>query len=839
MMYIGIDLGTSNSAIVGHGREGLRLFKTDDGRDVLPSMLYFDRRGHMLVGSRAHAQAELAPGNVAQGFKRLMGTSSDIELTAAGKTITPEEASAEIIKTLLRQVQAELGDVNVEGAIITIPAAFNQMQSEATIKAAHIAGLGQVGLLQEPIAAAMAALEGTTRSNGHFLVYDLGGGTFDVALVESTNGSVTVLAHEGINMLGGRDFDRAIVDSVIRPWLDTHFALPANVMTLPAYKRLFAVARLKAEQAKIELSTKQETIIFLSDEDVRAEDTNGEPIYVECPLDRTTLEGLITDRIDDSIALCRKILKDNNLSHEDIDRIVFIGGPSKMPIVREHVSTSLGIPADLKCDPMTAVARGAAIFAESREWSSAKGRRKSARASKVVESPIDLRLDFIARASDQHAKLKLQANLPGEGCTVRVTGPDGYDSGFAPFRGNDMLSLPLAVMGENTFSIEIVGSDGRRLCDVQHIVIVRTEATAKSIPATQTVSVKAAKGPAAERRNVLVPLITKGTPLPATGSQNFRLREGLIGGEHGRFDVEIYNQAEGVDDPVLNLPVGAFRIGASDLLENGQSLPAGSPIIIHWQMDDNGLIACEVEIPDLGITMRQKNFYVPEVGHRNFDGDEGAELARSQLDSAREAIRETEAALPQKGAPIISTLTRRLNRMEELLENSTEAEARRAAAEEALHIQQELARLRDAPDNRHAVMLSDLAAFEDSISELVENLDRTTVERLNQLGQSAREAIGREDWAKGRQIIDQMYGTFYNALYQQPDFIMRMFSELAEERYAALDKDLHDSIVERGLACAANGDIDGVRSAVHGFLNNQMPSQTGTRKAAVLASLMA
>ncbi|MFM2282215.1 MAG: hypothetical protein RLZZ444_4446, partial [Pseudomonadota bacterium] len=389
-MYIGIDLGTSNSAIVGCDSEGLRLFKTDDGRDVLPSMIYFDRRGHMLVGSRAHAQAELAPGNVAQGFKRLMGTSSHLDLAAAGKSITPEEASAEIVKTLLRQVEAELGKVEVTGAIITIPAAFNQMQSEATIKAAHMAGLEQVGLLQEPIAAAMAALEGATRRDGRFLVYDLGGGTFDVALVEATSGSVTVIAHEGINMLGGRDFDRVIVDSVIRPWLDAHFVLPTNVTTLPEYKRLFAVARLKAEQAKVELSTKQGTVIFLSDEDVRAEDNDGEPIYVECPLDRKTLEGLITDRIDDSIDLCRKILKDNSLSHEDIDRIVFIGGPSKMPIVREHVSTSLGIPADLKCDPMTAVARGAAIFAESREWDEAKGRRKSARGSKAVKGEIDL-----------------------------------------------------------------------------------------------------------------------------------------------------------------------------------------------------------------------------------------------------------------------------------------------------------------------------------------------------------------------------------------------------------------------------------------------------------------
>ena len=187
-MYLGIDLGTSNSAIVGGDTSDFRLFKTDDGRDVLPSVIYFDRRGHMLIGARALAQAELSPANAAQGFKRLMGSASLIDLPIVGKSISPENASAEIIKTLLRQVQAETGGITIDGVIVTIPAAFNQMQSEATIRAAHDAGLEKVGLIQEPVAAAMAALEGATRRDGRFLIYDLGGGTFDVALVEVTLG---------------------------------------------------------------------------------------------------------------------------------------------------------------------------------------------------------------------------------------------------------------------------------------------------------------------------------------------------------------------------------------------------------------------------------------------------------------------------------------------------------------------------------------------------------------------------------------------------------------------------------------------------------------------------
>ena len=837
-MYIGIDLGTSNSAIVGSDGTGLRLFKADDGRDILPSMIYFDRRGHMTVGARAAAQAELSPGNVAQGFKRLMGTSSQIDLAAAERTMTPEEASAEIIKTLLKQLEAEAGVIDVTGTIITIPAAFNQMQSEATIRAAHMAGLEQVGLLQEPIAAAMAALEGSSRRDGRFLVYDLGGGTFDVALVEATSGSVTVIAHEGINMLGGRDFDRIIVDSIVRPWLDNNFALPDNVTTLPAYKRLFAIARMKAEQAKIELSTKQEATIFLSDEEVRADDLNGQAIYVECNVDRKTLENLIKDRIDDSIELCRKILKDNSLGHEDIDRVVFIGGPSKMPIIRELVSTQLAVPADLKTDPMTAVARGAAIFAESREWTGAKGRRKSARGTKTAKGLIDLKLDFTARASDDRARLKIRATLKEDNCKLRVTGPAGFDSGLIPFNGDETISLPLTTMGANSFSIESLGGDGEKLCDVQHIVIVRTEATATAIPATQTVSVKAVTGLVAERRNVLVPLITKGTALPASGTQTFKLRETLISGEDGRFEVEFFNQAEGVESPLLNLPIGAVRAEAADILASGERLQSGAKIIVHWHMDDNGLISAEVEIPDLRLTFNQANFYVSEAGHRSFDGDEGAALAQAQLDGAQQALSETKEALAHKNVPEIATLSRRLARMEELLSNSSEAEARRAATEEALHIQQELARLRETPENRHAVMLRELESFEDAVSEMVEELDRPTVERLTQLGLSAREAMSREDWSKARQITEQMSSIYYASLSQQPGFILGFFVELAAERYAALDKDLHDELVLKGQSFVNSGNIDGVRQTIGKILSNRMHQQTSSNKVTILADLL-
>src|SRR5215831_12821200 len=237
-MYLGIDLGTSNSAIAGNDGRELRVFKTTDGYDVLPSALMIDRRGAMFVGKRAYDQDAFSPENVGKRFKRLMGTNSPITFKGANRSMSPEEASSEVLKALLAQAQmdAQMGAdaFEMEGAIVTIPAAFNQMQSEATMRAAGLSGISNVGLLQEPIAAAMASLAERRRADaaladGQFLVYDLGGGTFDAAIVQSVGGTVNIVGHAGVNMLGGTDFDRNLVNTLVRPWLLETFDLPEDM----------------------------------------------------------------------------------------------------------------------------------------------------------------------------------------------------------------------------------------------------------------------------------------------------------------------------------------------------------------------------------------------------------------------------------------------------------------------------------------------------------------------------------------------------------------------------------------------------------------------------------
>ena len=214
--FVGIDLGTTNSAICTYDGESTRVWKSPEQNDVTPSAIYIDKRGNKYVGKRAYDSAPHSPNNSALLFKRLMGTSTPIELKAIGETKTPEECSAEVLKVLYGYLPEEIRNDPNTGTVITVPAAFNQMQKDATMHAAEMAGLGNVALMQEPVAAVMSVMK-ARNTDGIFLIYDLGGGTLDIAIAESIGGRVNLLAHGGIAMCGGRDFDRVLFDNVVKP----------------------------------------------------------------------------------------------------------------------------------------------------------------------------------------------------------------------------------------------------------------------------------------------------------------------------------------------------------------------------------------------------------------------------------------------------------------------------------------------------------------------------------------------------------------------------------------------------------------------------------------------
>jgi molecular chaperone DnaK len=571
-MYLGIDLGTSNSAVVGNQNGDLRLFKTIDGTDTLPSVIMQERNGGLYVGKKAYDQLQTSPQSVVARFKRLLGTKTELKIARGDRSISPEEASAEVLRTLMKQVDSAFGSVDIEGCIVTVPAAFNQLQSEATARAANDAGLDHVGLLQEPIAAAMASLEKASGKDGLFLVYDLGGGTFDVALVRSISNTVTIEAHEGINMLGGGDFDRSILNAIIHPWVHTHFDIADNANADAAFKRMFAIARHAAERAKIELSSREDTTIYVSEDETRVLDQSGKEIFIEIPFSRKQLNDLIIERIDQSIDLCRKTISDNGYTNDDIDRIVLIGGPSHMSIVREYVPQELGIPVDLQTDPMTAVARGAAIYAESREWTGSGSTRKAARNREQVGGNVKVSYDYEARITTDNARVRATGDGDVSGFRVSATTDGGRDYGEQALSESPVFSIVLNNTGATTVRMTVTDTAGRKVEDAStEFKIVKAIAEAASMPCTHTISVKVAKDAGTEAQNRLSPIVKKGTPLPQKGTTVFHSNRRLDPSNPGHIDAELFQQAEGVEDFEANLFIGALRIDALDLPQDGQS----------------------------------------------------------------------------------------------------------------------------------------------------------------------------------------------------------------------------------------------------------------------------
>ncbi len=810
-MYLGIDLGTSNSAIVGNRGGRLELFKAISGEDVLASVVMCDRSGSRYVGKRAYDQLRTSPKGIAARFKRLLGTSTVMPFGPEDATITPEEASAEVLRQLVKQMRSGAGEAAIDGAVVTVPAAFNQMQSEATIRAAHAAGLEQVGLLQEPIAAALACLERPESRNGLFLVYDLGGGTFDVALVRAIDGAVSIEAHEGINMLGGSDFDRMLIDATVRPWLEQTFSLPGDWHRQPDYRRLIALATANAEQAKIELSSAHEAIIFVSEHDARAEDLNGRAMFVEVMVTRTDLEALVADKIDQSIALCRKVIADHGYASADIDKVVLIGGPSRMPIVRTRVPAELGVATDLDIDPMTAVARGAAIYAESREWTKGEVAGKQSRVQQAAGAAVSY--DFEARTTKERARIRVTAAGDTSGLRVSAVASDGRDYGERAVGEAPIYVVQLGE-GETRVAMTVVDGAGQRVTEAcAELTITRVAAVAAGAPCTSTISVKVEDGDGTRAINVLEPLLRKGETLPKQGAKTLRAGRRLDPGSAEFIDVELFEQAEGVPEPEANLLIGSFRLSGEDLPAYAAPLKPGEQVVLHWSVDDSQLIRCSIELPEQGLHLRDHSFYADDLARIDF-ARVGHDYAAQALLAADTRLDDLVAAQRGMANDDTTALRLRISAQSARLRLVDDADGYRSIAEEARLIRQEISRLRHHPALRARILGNDLASAEADSRTLTALLSAEQHAQIGQMHQAAQAALADGRFGVAERSIEAIRAVLSRTLFEQPDVILMHYRRMRAERHLATDTTRFDQLVQRGDLAAGSGNIAELRGVL-------------------------
>lgn len=346
---IGIDLGTTNSCVaVMEGGQPVVIPNAEGGR-VTPSVVAFTKTGERLVGQVAKRQAITNPERTVISIKRHMGTNYRVKID--DKEYSPEEISAMILMKLKQDAEAYLGE-KITQAVITVPAYFNDSQRQATKNAGRIAGLEVLRIINEPTAAALAyGLD--KEGNQKILVYDLGGGTFDVSILEIGDGVFEVLATSGNNRLGGDDFDQRIIDYIADEFMKEH--------GIDLRKDKMALQRLKeaAEKAKIELSSTLSTNINLP---FITADASG-PKHIDMTLTRAKFEELTADLVEMTMGPLRQALKDAGLTPDDIDKVILVGGSTRIPAVQEAVRKATGKEPYKGINPDECVAIGAAIQA--------------------------------------------------------------------------------------------------------------------------------------------------------------------------------------------------------------------------------------------------------------------------------------------------------------------------------------------------------------------------------------------------------------------------------------------------------------------------------------------
>jgi molecular chaperone DnaK len=582
----GIDLGTTNSAIAKFIKGEVIIFSNpqDYGRNTLPSVVSY-KKDKIIVGNKAKEFLEKDPKSVVGVFKRKMGTAESFKIKSINESKTPIELSAQVLKELKTFVNT--GDT-LDAVVVTIPASFDTIQSNATKEAGIQAGFKQVVLLQEPIAASLAYAnmkKEREMKDGQWLVYDLGGGTFDVALIQIKDGEMKVLDHEGDNFLGGADFDQMIVEKFVIPKIceEYNFANLEDEMKSASgkFNAKYYVLLRRAEEAKITLSSKTSAEIVVDG----FEDEDGNEIDMEITITRSEFNDLIKSNIDGTIEMIKQILTRNSLKPSDLQFNLMVGGSTYIPYVRSRVEEVLQIPVNCEIDPTTAVAVGAAYYAATKPKELEKSAEKK-------QTSISIKTSYNKASKEKDELFSARVKGKIDRLSYRITRQDGgFDSGLKKLTERISEDLPLVDGAFNFFSFVVYDSENNIIeTDIEPIGINSGFGiSGQPIPEDICLEVDDYDNPGKTR---LKPIFFKNSILPLRSQAiSFPLNKGLIKGNDDDF---IYiNVLEGshLALPEANKGIGFMEIRGTQIKRD---IAKGSDIEITISISESRDITISV-----------------------------------------------------------------------------------------------------------------------------------------------------------------------------------------------------------------------------------------------------
>lgn len=582
----GIDLGTTNSAIAILRGTITEIIKNSDQNDITPSAVMIDKRNTTRVGKAAKTQLENEgmAGDVFSEFKRQMGKDYTYRFKSAGRSMKPEDLSAEILKSVLSDAQRRFDRV-IQAAVVTVPAAFEQRQCAATKSAGELAGLQLCPLLQEPVAASLAYGFQAEVSKAYWLVYDFGGGTFDAAVIKADEGSIHVVNHGGDNYLGGSDIDNAIIDQIIAPILISNYNFPEFSRSNKRWSTAIPVLKRAAESAKIELSASESAYLY----DCKIKDDQGNIIELdEIKLNRNDLIRVVEPIVLKSTEICKRVLKEKNLSPSAIERLILVGGPTLAPYFREIIKKQLGIQLDSSVDPLTVVARGAAVFAGTQRLEGQAVKKAS-----IGQFNIDIKYDPIGPDTSFVVRGKVSSpdgvNVDAHSIEFTHT-KTNWKSGKIPLKSEGLFKAELiAEKGvQNTFQIELSDSKGIKQISHPSELDYTVGLTITEQPIINSIAISTAN-------NEADVFFKKGDPLPSKRTKIYRTTHSLKKGESG--DVLKVPVVEGENELAdRNRLLGYLEIMGKSIRRD---LPAGQEVEVTLIMDESRTITVKAYLPIL------------------------------------------------------------------------------------------------------------------------------------------------------------------------------------------------------------------------------------------------
>lgn len=798
----GIDLGTSNSLIAKFDKGNVEVFKNPNGfKETLPSVVGF-RNDRILVGDQARTYLQRDPKSVVSRFKRKMGTSETFKIKSLGVSKSPVELSAYLLKELKNFIHT--GD-QLDSAVITIPASFDTVQSNSTKEAGLQAGFKSVVLLQEPIAASLAYAnkeKNVDLKNSQWLVYDLGGGTFDVALVKILEGELTVIDHEGDNYLGGTDFDALIVEKIVVPELEKRGTFENLLSEMKSesgnYNKLWHTLLIHAEGAKVELSNKTSTEIDLGTiADLK--DDKGNTLDSTITITRSEFEAIVKDSVESTIDMMKKILTRNSLQGNDLKFILMVGGSSFIPFVRKRVEEVMGIPVNTSIDPTNAIVIGAAYFAGTKE--------KGVDLIAVKQSTSKLKIRASYNKSSQELEETFSAKIEGElkGLQYRITNEDGsYDSGIKKLSVRIVEDLPLREGAYNLFNFKVIDEEGNQISvdlDLIQIAQGRYSVAGQMLPEDLSL----VKDDLVAKDTRLEVLFSKNSILPSRTRKTVEVGKTVIKGSNDGIHIVV---VEGPSNrhSSTNKPIGVLSITGEKI---SKDLIKGTDIDLTFEMSESRDLTISSFVNGTGQEFSQ--VFTPKL--RNVSTQM---LASEILMLETKVQSEIEDARENGNKKVADELENVLKGVQDLIINAGDiaeddvTDRKFQVEDQKRKLAQDVFELTSGKrlDQAKAAYLEAKSDIQKIVRDSGNDKERHLVAEIIARENIFINSTSPEKIQTATQEIDSIK---WQILMRTPDFQKDMFTHLSEKRTSMNDQIQATQLIENGKRAIQRDDIDALR----------------------------